>query len=68
MWNDEDGEEDQEILVPALSVWALTSLENGDLACGTSDNMIWVFTRDAARLADEATTAQYEEMLAKRIK
>ncbi|ORY55320.1 WD40-repeat-containing domain protein [Leucosporidium creatinivorum] len=68
IWNDEDGEEDQEILVPALSVWTLTSLANGDLACGCSDNLVWVFTRDEARAADAVTTADYEARLAKRVK
>jgi WD40 repeat protein len=68
IWNDEDGEEDQEILVPALSVWSLTTLGNGDLACGCSDNLIWIFTRDEARSADAATTADYEARLASRAK
>lgn len=68
IWNDEDGEEDQQILVPALSVWSLTSLANGDLACGCSDDLIWVFTRDEARAADAATTEDYEARLAKRVK
>lgn len=54
--------------MPALSVWSLTSLANGDLACGCSDNLIWVFTRDEARAADAATTADYEARLANRVK
>ncbi|GAA5915535.1 hypothetical protein JCM5296_001753 [Sporobolomyces johnsonii] len=65
IWNEEDGEEDQQILVPALSVWTLTALPNGDLACGCSDNLIWIFTRDETRTADEATTREYETRLAK---
>ncbi|GAA5876514.1 hypothetical protein JCM8547_009412 [Rhodosporidiobolus lusitaniae] len=64
LYNEEDGEEDQQIVVPALSVWSLAALPNGDLACGCSDNLIWIFTRDAARKADEATTADYEGRMA----
>lgn len=68
LWDDEDGEEQQEILVPAQSVWSLTSLENGDLACGCSDSRIWIFTRDETRTADEVTRTEYESSLAKRRK
>ncbi|BGP14040.1 hypothetical protein JCM10213_005624 [Rhodosporidiobolus nylandii] len=64
IWNQEDGEEDQQILVPALSVWSLAALSNGDLACGCSDNLIWIFSRDEQRYADEETTAVYEAKLA----
>ncbi|GAA5970030.1 hypothetical protein JCM11641_000240 [Rhodosporidiobolus odoratus] len=65
IWNEEDGEEDQQIVVPALSVWSLAALPNGDLACGCSDNLIWIFTRDASRIADEETTRDYETRLSK---
>ncbi|TNY19859.1 phospholipase A-2-activating protein [Rhodotorula diobovata] len=64
VWNEEDGEKDQEVLVPALSVWSLATLPNGDLACGCSDNMVWVFTRDPLRVADEATWREYNARLA----
>ncbi|GAA5929549.1 hypothetical protein JCM3775_002372 [Rhodotorula graminis] len=66
VWNEEDGERDQEVLVPALSVWSLATLPNGDLACGCSDNMVWLFTRDPARAADEATQGEYDMRLAER--
>lgn len=66
IWNDDDGSLVQEVIVPALSVWCLTSIPNGDLAAGCSDNRVWIFTRDAKRLADEATTAVYEAGLAER--
>ncbi|GAA5890265.1 hypothetical protein JCM6882_008775 [Rhodosporidiobolus microsporus] len=64
VWNEEDGEEDQQILVPALSVWSLAALPNGDLACGCSDNLVWIFTRDDARAASEEVTKDYEGRLA----
>lgn len=85
LWNEDDGELDQEILVPALSgdfprdmyrcgnsfgadrvlraVWSVTALPNGDIACACSDNLIWVFTRDATRCADQATITEYEDKL-----
>ncbi|GAA5835652.1 hypothetical protein JCM9279_004604 [Rhodotorula babjevae] len=66
VWNEDDGEKDQEVLVPALSVWSLATLPNGDLACACSDNMVWVFTRDPLRAADEATQGEYEARMAER--
>ncbi|KAK4705722.1 phospholipase A-2-activating protein, partial [Phenoliferia sp. Uapishka_3] len=68
VWDEEEGDEEQEIIVPALSVWSLASLPNGDLAIADSDNLIWVFTRDASRAADSATTSDYEKRLANRPK
>ncbi|CDR47896.1 RHTO0S15e03378g1_1 [Rhodotorula toruloides] len=65
IWN-EEGREEQQVLVPALSVWTLATLPNGDLACGCSDHMIWIFTRDEQRLADEGTVRIYEERLESR--
>ncbi|PRQ73969.1 hypothetical protein AAT19DRAFT_15536 [Rhodotorula toruloides] len=62
IWN-EKGKEEQQVLVPALSVWTLATLPNGDLACGCSDHMIWIFTRDEKWLAHEETRRMYEERL-----
>ncbi|GAA6026839.1 hypothetical protein JCM8097_005899 [Rhodosporidiobolus ruineniae] len=64
VWNEEDGEEDQVLQLPALSVWSLAALPNGDLACGCSDNLIWIFTRDETRNADEATEEEFEGRMA----
>ncbi|SCZ97666.1 BZ3500_MvSof-1268-A1-R1_Chr4-3g07351 [Microbotryum saponariae] len=67
IWNEEDGGLDQEVLVPPLSVWSLTTLADGDLACGCSDDCIWVFTRDEVRRgADEGTRVAYESGLKER--
>ncbi|KAK4053110.1 hypothetical protein OIV83_001845 [Microbotryomycetes sp. JL201] len=66
VWNDEDGEQDQEIIVPALSVWCIVALGNGDLACACSDDLIWIFTRDGDRAADVATRVEYDQMIAGR--
>ncbi|KAK4058690.1 hypothetical protein OIO90_000134 [Microbotryomycetes sp. JL221] len=64
IWNDEDGEEEQTIDVPALSVWSVLALNTGDLCCACSDNLIWIFTRHSERLADAATQNEYEATLA----
>ncbi|GEM11646.1 ubiquitin homeostasis protein Lub1 [Rhodotorula toruloides] len=62
IWN-EEGREEQQVLVPALSVWTLATLANGDLACGCSDHNIWIFTRDEKRTAGQKTVRIYEERL-----
>ena len=41
----------QLVPVPALSVWCVCTLSNGDMACGASDGTVTIFTRDAARAA-----------------
>ena len=41
----------QLVPVPALSVWCVCTLSNGDIACGASDGAVTIFTRDAARAA-----------------
>ncbi|GAA6064645.1 hypothetical protein JCM10212_004487 [Sporobolomyces blumeae] len=64
VWNEETGECDQVVEVPALSVWSLATLSNGDLACGCSDNLIWVFTRDEERLASPDVLEQYQSKMA----
>ncbi|KAM0792509.1 hypothetical protein ACM66B_005179 [Microbotryomycetes sp. NB124-2] len=68
VWNDEDGEQDQELLVPALSVWNVLALGNGDLACACSDDLVWVFSRQAGQAALETTRTEYDRMLAARQK
>ena len=46
LWHPGDGSCVQTIEVPATSVWCVTALENGDLAIGTSDNDVWVFSKE----------------------
>ena len=46
-----DGRVQQEIAVPAISVWSVTILDNGDIACGCSDNKIYIFTTEKGRIA-----------------
>ncbi|BGP30238.1 hypothetical protein JCM10296v2_001990 [Rhodotorula toruloides] len=60
MWN-EEGKQEQQVWCLLCDIWTLATLPNGDLACGCSDHMIWIFTRDEKRLADEETVRIYEE-------
>ena len=43
----------QQIEIPAMSVWSLTVLPNGDIVCGTSDYKIYVFTQNPDRRAPD---------------
>lgn len=47
----------QVLTLPATSVWCVCALANGDLACGTSDGQVRVFTTDAARTSAERIAA-----------
>lgn len=42
----------QTLTVPAISVWTVAALSDGDVVCGSSDNFIRIFTRDASRVAE----------------
>jgi len=54
----------QSIPVPAVSVWATIALNNADIACGTNDGYIYVYSSDPVRqLFDEALLEVYEEKL-----
>ncbi|BFZ63849.1 WD repeat protein Lub1 [Saitoella coloradoensis] len=59
-----DGECVQTIIHPAISVWDVAVAPNGDVVTGASDGVVRVFTRDPARVADEATLKQYHETIA----
>ncbi|KAJ2787351.1 WD repeat protein Lub1 [Coemansia interrupta] len=48
------------ILVPSTSVWAVAALDNGDIACGTSDGRIRVFSTETARLASPEALMVFE--------
>ncbi|KAF2135029.1 phospholipase A-2-activating protein [Dothidotthia symphoricarpi CBS 119687] len=50
----------QTITHPALSVWTVAVCpENGDIASGTSDNLIRIFTRDKTRYAAPEAIEQF---------
>ena len=43
----------QVIRLPAISLWCCDFLPNGDIIVGTSDNNIYIFTKDTLRLASK---------------
>jgi len=61
----EGGEERQTLPVPAISIWAVVRLTNGDVAAGSSDGKIWIFTPHEERKAGADLVALYESELAK---
>ena len=59
------GEVVQTLYLPAISVWSVAALTNGDIAAATNDGCVRLFTKDPARLADQETLAAFEEELSK---
>lgn len=47
-----DGECSQVIVLPAISVWAVSTMPNGDIVTGSSDGIVRVFTNSEERWAD----------------
>ncbi len=47
------GREAQTLPVPAISVWGVAALSNGDLAAACSDGKVWIFTPHANRKAGD---------------
>ena len=58
-----DGALVQTITLPAISVWSVAVLPNGDIVAGSSDAAARVFTRDVSLVADEATLKAYEHAI-----
>ncbi|GAA6016549.1 hypothetical protein JCM10207_002836 [Rhodosporidiobolus poonsookiae] len=65
IWRAADGECEQTIVVPAVSVWCVAVLANGDIACGASDGLVRVYTRSEERVASAEDLAAYEEQVSK---
>ncbi|GAA5877374.1 hypothetical protein JCM3774_003577 [Rhodotorula dairenensis] len=65
IWRAADGECEQTITVPAVSVWCVSVLSNGDIAAGASDGLVRLYTRSQERVASDADLATYEEQVAK---
>ncbi|XP_078532836.1 phospholipase A-2-activating protein [Lissotriton helveticus] len=61
------GECVQTIRLPAQSVWCCCVLDNGDIAVGSSDGVIRVFTESAQRIATAQEIKDFEEELSKSI-
>ncbi|KAJ2853397.1 WD repeat protein Lub1 [Coemansia erecta] len=56
----QNNESEHMIMVPATSVWSLTGLDNDDIACGTSDGRVRVFSADPVRLASSEALLLFE--------
>lgn len=50
----------QTITIPAISVWSVTGMPNGDLACGSSDGFVRVFTTVGQKYADSDILQAYD--------
>ncbi|XP_069096867.1 phospholipase A-2-activating protein isoform X2 [Pleurodeles waltl] len=57
------GECVQTITLPAQSIWCCCVLDNGDIAVGSSDGVIRVFTESAQRMATAQEIKDFEEEL-----
>ncbi|CCH60858.1 hypothetical protein TBLA_0D03580 [Henningerozyma blattae CBS 6284] len=60
VWSRE-GQIVQVIRVPAISVWSVDVMKNGDLVIGCSDNTLRVFSEEKSRIAPEEELKQFGE-------
>ncbi|SNX84918.1 related to DOA1 - involved in ubiquitin-dependent proteolysis [Melanopsichium pennsylvanicum] len=58
-----DGALVQTITLPAISVWSVSVLPNGDIVAGSSDAAARVFTRDASLVADDEALKAYDRAI-----
>ncbi|OMJ18116.1 Phospholipase A-2-activating protein [Smittium culicis] len=56
-----DGVDVQTIILPATSIWCVSTISNGDIVCGTSNNDAYIFTRDKERYADPDTLKTFND-------
>ncbi|KAI9106077.1 WD40-repeat-containing domain protein [Phlyctochytrium arcticum] len=54
----------QTIVVPCTSVWSVTYLPNGDIACGGSDAVVRIFTQSEERVANAEVLQTFNEAVA----
>lgn len=54
----------QTIVHPAISVWAVSAMPNGDIVTGCSDGVVRVFSAAEERWASEADVNDYEAHVA----
>ena len=55
----------QTIYLPAVSVWSVAVLPNGDIAAATNDGCVRIFTRDESRQASKEVQEIFEAELSK---
>lgn len=58
-----DGECTQVIIHPAISVWCVSAMPNGDIVSGSSDGIIRVFSNSEDRWASEADRKTLEDQV-----
>jgi hypothetical protein len=59
-----DGECSQTIVHPAISVWTVSTMPNGDIVSGCSDKIVRVFSASEDRWASEGDLKAYDEKVA----
>jgi phospholipase A-2-activating protein len=59
-----DGECSQTIVHPAISVWAVSTMPNGDIVSGCSDGIVRIFSASEDRWASQAELQEYEAKVA----
>lgn len=65
MWNVITGDQlGEPIYHPAISVWSVTCLQNGDIVTGCSDGVVRVFTMEPARQAKENVRQSFDMAVA----
>ncbi|KAF8681591.1 PFU (PLAA family ubiquitin binding) [Rhizoctonia solani] len=60
----EDGELVQTLTHPAISVWTVDAMPNGDIVTGCSDGVVRVFSRNESRWANAETIQAFENQVA----
>lgn len=61
----ETGKNVQTIPHPAVSVWSVAATADGELATGSSDGVVRVWTRHVERVASAAEVKSYEDAVSK---
>lgn len=59
-----DGECSQTIVHPAISVWAVSTMPNGDIVSGSSDGVVRIFSASEERWASEQDLKEYDDKVA----
>lgn len=59
-----DGECAQTIVHPAISVWSVSTMPNGDIVTGCSDGVVRIFTAEESRYLPGDQLKAYEDQVA----
>lgn len=54
----------QTIVLPATSVWAVSSMPNGDIVTGSSDGVVRIFSDSEERQASTEALKAYDDLVA----